>query len=77
MNKRDFLRTSGTSLLAAGIAPLAMANSPAVIRVGVRGGVDEEIWEVVTQVAKSRGLHVKPVVLSGSVSPNEAVHNKV
>lgn len=80
MNKRDFLRTSAAFLLPAAASTFsalatAAATTPALIRVGVRGGVDEEIWEVVTKVAKERGLNVKPVVLSGSVSPNEGVHN--
>ncbi|MBV8250046.1 MAG: metal ABC transporter substrate-binding protein [Comamonas sp.] len=79
MNKRDFLRTSTAFLLpAAGIVsrPASAATAaPSLIRVGVRGGVDEEIWEVVTKVARERGLKVQPVVLSGSVSPNEGVHN--
>ena len=80
MNKRDFLRTSTALLLPAAAGTFsalatAAATTPALIRVGVRGGVDEEIWEVVTKVAKERGLNVKPVVLSGSVSPNEGVHN--
>lgn len=80
MNKRDFLRTSAAFLLPAPTGAFsalatAAATTPALIRVGVRGGVDEEIWEVVTKVAKERGLSVKPVVLSGSVSPNEGVHN--
>lgn len=80
MNKRDFLRTSAAFLLPAAAGTYsalatAAATTPALIRVGVRGGVDEEIWEVVTKVAKERGLNVKSVVLSGSVSPNEGVHN--
>lgn len=80
MNKRDFLRTSAAFLLPAAVVnlpslALASAASPPVIRVGVRGGVDEEIWEVVTKVAKERGLNVKAVVLSGAISPNEGVHN--
>ncbi|MPM93467.1 D-methionine-binding lipoprotein MetQ [bioreactor metagenome] len=82
MNKREFLRAPGASLIATAAAgtgvlaaSAALAATPSVIRVGVRGGVDEEIWEVVTQVAKERGLAVKPVVLSGAVSPNEGVNN--
>ena len=62
MNKRDFLSTFGAVALgavSAGLAsPSARAAAPAVIRVGVAGGVDEEIWEVVTQVALERGLRV-------------------
>lgn len=77
MKKRDFLKTATGIVFAATLSlqNLAVAAGPDVIRVGVRGGVDEEIWEVVTKVAKERGLNVKPVVLAGSVSPNEAVQN--
>jgi D-methionine transport system substrate-binding protein len=81
MLKRDFLRTSAAFLLpaAAGtftsLADASPAATPSVIRVGVRGGVDEEIWEIVTQEARQRGLKVKPVVLGGAVSPNEGLHN--
>ena len=80
MNKREFLRSSGAALIASATTGVvgvtaAQAATPSVIRVGVRGGVDEEIWEVVTKVAKERGLAVKSVVLAGAVSPNEGVNN--
>ncbi|HEY0296611.1 MAG TPA: MetQ/NlpA family lipoprotein [Bordetella sp.] len=45
------------------------------LKVGVRGGVDEQIWEVVAQVAKKQGLEVETVVISGAASPNEALNN--
>ena len=59
MNKRDFLRTSAAFLLPAAAGTFsalatAATTTPALIRVGVRGGVDEEIWEVVAKVAKER-----------------------
>ncbi|MBP0596652.1 MetQ/NlpA family ABC transporter substrate-binding protein [Herbaspirillum sp. LeCh32-8] len=54
---------------------LADAADPKTLRVGVRGGTDEQIWEVVTQVAKKNGLNVQPVVISGAASPNEALNN--
>lgn len=44
------------------------------IRVGVRGGTDEEIFEVVSRVAAEEGLTVEGVVITGTVSPNEALH---
>lgn len=62
-----------TALLA--ISGLAHAADPNTIRVGVRGGTDEQIWEVVTQVAKKNGLNVQPVVITGTASPNEALNN--
>jgi len=58
---------------AAPLAQAADANKP--LKVGVRGGVDEEIWEVVTKVAKQNGLDVKVIVVSGNASPNEALNN--
>lgn len=78
MKKREFLKIYSLGILSAATlthSRFSFAKSPDTIRVGVRGGVDEEIWEVVTQVAKDNGLRVKPVVLSGAVSPNEAVQN--
>ncbi|AOY91722.1 metal ABC transporter substrate-binding protein [Cupriavidus sp. USMAA2-4] len=59
--------------LALGGAPAAAADK--VIKVGVRGGVDEEIWEVVTKVAQKQGLNVQPIVITGTASPNEALNN--
>jgi D-methionine transport system substrate-binding protein len=61
-----------TTVIAAGAAHAA---DPSPLRVGVRGGVDEQIWEVVTEVAKKQGLNVKPMVITGSASPNEALNN--
>lgn len=49
--------------------------SDAPLKVGVRGGVDEQIWEVVTQVAAKNGLKVQPIVITGTASPNEALNN--
>ncbi|MFY0476799.1 MetQ/NlpA family ABC transporter substrate-binding protein [Achromobacter marplatensis] len=69
------------ALLGAVLASAAMFHGPAFsadpkpLKVGVRGGVDEQIWEVVTQVAKKNGLAVEPVVITGTASPNEALNN--
>jgi len=80
MQRRHILRAIGASVIFTGTsAPLttawAQTGTPGTLRVGVRGGVDEEIWEVVTQVAKKNGLSVKPVVITGTASPNEALNN--
>jgi len=45
------------------------------LKVGVRGGVDEEIWEVVTREAARNGLKVETVIITGTASPNEALNN--
>ncbi|GHC78635.1 lipoprotein [Pseudorhodoferax aquiterrae] len=75
-HKRASLRRLGTLavFLTAARYGSAQAQTP-TLRVGVRGGTDVEIWEVVTQVAKKNGLIVKPVVVSGAASPNEALNN--
>ncbi|HEX7867307.1 MAG TPA: MetQ/NlpA family lipoprotein [Variovorax sp.] len=79
MQKRSVFRALGALVLASTalwVHTAAVAQQqPSTLRVGVRGGVDEEIWEVVTKVAKQNGLDVKPVVITGSASPNEALNN--
>jgi len=74
MQKRNTLRLIAAALLATTAAAWAQQPNP-TLRVGVRGGVDEEIWEVVTQVAKKNGLNVRPIVITGTASPNEALNN--
>lgn len=77
MNKRDFLLSSSALLTSSitGMAFAADAPTPKVIRVGIRGGVAEDIWGEVAKLAKGQGLNVELVVLSASVSPNEALNN--
>ena len=54
---------------------VAQARTPDPIRVGVRGGTDEMVWEVVAQEAKKYRLNVEVVVITGQASPNEALNN--
>lgn len=61
--------------LALPLAHGAFAAEAVKLKVGVRGGVDEQIWEVVTQVAKKEGLDVESIVITGTASPNEALNN--
>lgn len=63
---------ASTALL---VSSIAAAQQPSVLKVGVRGGVDEQIWEVVQKVAKDKGLNVEVLVISGSAHPNEALNN--
>jgi D-methionine transport system substrate-binding protein len=60
------------SILVSGIA---QAQAPNPLRVGVRGGADELIWEVVAQEAKKANLNVDVVVIAATVAPNEALNN--
>lgn len=64
-------RTTLLGLLTTG----ALALQAQTLKVGVRGGVDEQIWEVVQQEAKKQGLEVQVVVIAGSAHPNEALNN--
>ncbi|VVE38370.1 metal ABC transporter substrate-binding protein [Pandoraea capi] len=81
MQRRQLFRLLGSLSIAFAIGTVGSLGTMAAhaadkpLKVGVRGGVDEEIWEVVTKVAKSRGLNVEPIVVSGTASPNEALNN--
>jgi D-methionine transport system substrate-binding protein len=73
---RRYLSYLATSLLAMALSTgMAHASDATRLKVGVRGGVDEQIWEVVTQVAKKNGLDVESIVITGTASPNEALNN--
>jgi D-methionine transport system substrate-binding protein len=79
MNKRiKFLKFLLTGIVLAApsfVTGIAWAQTPDPIRVGVRGGTDELIWEVVAQEAKKHKLKVEVVVITGQASPNEALNN--
>lgn len=62
------------SLCAAGVLQPSLAADQK-LRVGIRGGTGEEIWDLVTKNAKQYGLDIQTVVMAGSVSPNEALNN--
>ncbi|MDR3299429.1 MAG: MetQ/NlpA family ABC transporter substrate-binding protein [Candidatus Accumulibacter sp.] len=57
------------------LSGIAQAQTPNPLRVGVRGGADELIWEVVAQEAKKANLNVDVVVIAATVAPNEALNN--
>jgi D-methionine transport system substrate-binding protein len=54
---------------------IAQAQTPNPLRVGVRGGPDELIWEVVAQEAKKANINVEVFVIAATVAPNEALSN--
>ncbi|OYD83806.1 MetQ/NlpA family lipoprotein [Azospirillum brasilense] len=64
----------GTVLATVLSAGTAWAADPVHLKVGIRGGISEPIWEIVTKVAKARGLEIEPVVMAGTLSPNEALN---
>ncbi|KAF1042618.1 MetQ/NlpA family ABC transporter substrate-binding protein [Xylophilus sp.] len=79
MAARDTLNSRRAALgaiaAAAALAGALPARAAQKIRVGIRGGIGEELWAEVAQIAKGRGLDLQLVVLGGQVSPNEALNN--
>lgn len=75
MTRHLISRVAGAlfAVVLAGGAASAATQKP--LKVGVRGGVDEQIWEVVTKVAKKNGIDVQPIVITGTASPNEALNS--
>jgi len=73
--KRQWI-TGLARVLSVGILAASTVGLQAqTLKVGVRGGVDEQIWEVVQQVAKDQGLALEVVVIAGTAHPNEALNN--
>ncbi|MGA1861209.1 MetQ/NlpA family lipoprotein [Azospirillum sp. 11R-A] len=64
----------GAALGAVFAATTSWAADPIHLKVGIRGGISEPIWEIVAKVAKPRGLEIEPVVMAGTLSPNEALN---
>src|SRR6202050_5424088 len=64
----------------AGILALTPLLAPAdaeqkTLRVGVMSAEEEDVWAVVAEQAKTKGLDVKLVVLHDYTQPNEALEN--
>ncbi len=69
---------SAMAVLAVGAIALSPLAAPAladdvVIKVGIIGGEDEDLWKVVAEQAKQKGLTIKTVVFSDYTQPNEAL----
>jgi D-methionine transport system substrate-binding protein len=63
-------------LLGPSLALIARAESaPNPIRVGIESGEDEDLWAIVVQQAKKRGLNVKVVTFNDYTQPNEALEH--
>ena len=76
MKTRTFLRTllaaaSTAALLAH--APLALADGPTTLKVGVTAGPHAEIMEQVKKQAAAQGLDIQVVEFSDYVQPNAAL----
>ena len=72
MRRRAFLLAT---LAAAALGGMAPAKADQTVRVGIMSAEDEDIWSVVSQEAKKRGLTVKLSVFNDYTQPNEALEN--
>ena len=50
-------------------------DTPNPVRVGIESGEDEDLWAIVAQEAKKRGLNVKVVTFNDYTQPNEALEH--
>lgn len=62
-------------MLGLSLAQSIRAAEPIHLKVGIRGGIGEQMWEVAAQVGKRYGLAIEPVVFAGTFSPNEALNS--
>ncbi len=73
--------SSGKAAIRLSLAILALVTGTTAhaeqkpLKIGIRGGVGEQIWEVAADVARQNGLPVELVVITGTASPNEALNN--
>lgn len=75
MFKKKFKAVKAIAISLSLIAGMSHAADVTNLKVGVRAGVDEELWDVAAKVAKEEGINVDVVVISGSADPNEALNN--
>lgn len=79
MNRRLFGRAAAlfaaTLFTSAPFFGAAQAAEPIPLKVGIRGGISEPLWEIVAKIGKTHGLAIEPIVFAGALSPNEALNN--
>src|ERR1700691_1589379 len=57
------------------LAPAGADAEQKTLRVGIMSAEDEDVWAVVAEQAKTKGLDVKLVVFNDYTQPNEALEN--
>lgn len=76
MTRRFFAICASALFLVMGFSVAAIqAAEPIHLKVGIRGGIGEQMWEVAARVGKTYGLEIEPVVFAGTLSPNEALNS--
>jgi D-methionine transport system substrate-binding protein len=63
------------ALAASALFQVGQAFADQVVRVGIMSAEDEDVWAVVSQEAKKRGLVLKLVTFNDYTQPNEALEN--
>jgi D-methionine transport system substrate-binding protein len=66
---------AGMLALAPLLAPSGSYAEQNTLRVGIMSAEDEDVWAVVSEQAKTKGLDVKVVVFNDYTQPNEALEN--
>jgi D-methionine transport system substrate-binding protein len=66
---------AGMLALAPVLAPAGAYADQKTVRVGIMSAEDEDVWAVVAEQAKQKGLDVKLVVFNDYTQPNEALEN--
>jgi len=66
---------AGMLALASLLAPVGASAEQKTLRVGIMSAEDEDVWAVVADEAKKKGLDVKLVVFNDYTQPNEALEN--
>jgi D-methionine transport system substrate-binding protein len=72
-DRRFFL--AGVLALAPLLAPAGADAGQKTLRVGIMSAEDEDVWAVVAERAKAKGLDLKLVVFNDYTQPNEALEN--
>ncbi|MFT3671179.1 MetQ/NlpA family ABC transporter substrate-binding protein [Aestuariivirga sp.] len=76
LKRRLFLSlTFAATVLAAPALHHSAFAEDTKLKVGIIGGEDEDVWKVVAEEAKKKGLIIEPVVFSDYTQPNEALQN--
>lgn len=70
------LLLSAVALTMAATAPLSASAEDKVVKVGIMGGEDEDVWKVAAAEAAKNGLKVETVIFSDYTQPNEALARK-
>ncbi|MBC2886174.1 MetQ/NlpA family ABC transporter substrate-binding protein [Ochrobactrum sp. CM-21-5] len=83
LSRYTFTRRAGlkallftAAALTVGFAPIAGHAEDKIIKVGIMGGEDEDVWKVVAEEGKKQGLNIERITFNDYNQPNEALERK-